>query len=87
MADDDVDLGRARHELDEELVLESRVRDLIRKLNTMRKEQGLDLTDRIIVTLPEGDADLLAHADWIKQEALALEITTDGGTEPRIAKA
>ena len=26
-------------------------------------------------------------ADWIKDEVLALEIETDGGTEPRIAKA
>jgi isoleucyl-tRNA synthetase len=73
--------------LDPELELEGRVLDLIHKLNTMRKEQGLALTDRITVTLPERDADLLEHADWIKDEVLALEITTDGGTEPRIAKA
>ncbi len=73
--------------LDPELELEGRVLDLIHKLNTMRKEQGLALTDRITVTLPESDADLLAHADWIKDEVLALAIETDGGTEPRIAKA
>ncbi|HVN62372.1 MAG TPA: class I tRNA ligase family protein, partial [Gaiellaceae bacterium] len=73
--------------LDPELEIEGRVLDLIHKLNTMRKEQGLALTDRITVTLPERDADLLAHADWIKDEVLALEIETDGGTEPRIAKA
>ena len=73
--------------LDPELELEGRVLALIHKLNTMRKEQGLALTDRITVTLPERDADLLAHADWIKDEVLALAIETDGGTEPRIAKA
>jgi len=73
--------------LDPELELEGRVFGLIHKLNTMRKEQGLALTDRITVTLPESDADLLAHADWIKDEVLALAIETDGGTEPRIAKA
>ena len=32
---------------------------------------GLELTDRIEVTLPAEHADLLAHADWIKAEALA----------------
>ena len=40
-------------ELDDELRLEGRVLDLIHQLNTMRKEAGLALTDRIRVTLPE----------------------------------
>jgi hypothetical protein len=53
----------------------------------MRKEAGLELTDRIVVTLPESEADLLEHADWIKNEVLAVEIRTDGVAEPRIAKA
>jgi isoleucyl-tRNA synthetase len=74
-------------DLDDELVVEGRVLDLIHKLNTMRKEAGLALTDRITVTLPQRDADLLEHADWIKDEVLALAIDTDGGAEPRIAKA
>src|SRR5204862_1056794 len=38
--------------LDPELELEGRVRELIHDLNRMRKEQGLELTDRIVVTLP-----------------------------------
>jgi len=73
--------------LDPELELEGRVYDLIHTLNTMRKEAGLALTDRITVTLPERDADLLEHAGWIKDEVLAVAIETDGGAEPRIAKA
>jgi len=87
LAEDDAIAVALDTTLDPELELEGRVLDLIHKLNTMRKEQGLALTDRITVTLPERDADLLEHADWIKDEVLALAIDTDGGTEPRIAKA
>src|SRR6266542_3973183 len=73
-------------ELDDELRLEGRVLDLIHQLNTMRKEAGLALTDRIRVTLPESHADLLRHESWIKEEVLATEIRTDGVAEPEIAK-
>jgi isoleucyl-tRNA synthetase len=74
--------------LDPELELEGRVLDLIHELNSMRKQAGLELTDRIVVTLPESASDLLAHEDWIKEEVLAVEIRTDGGSgEPEIAKA
>src|SRR5439155_25597933 len=52
--------------LDDELKREGRVLDLIHRLNTMRKEAGLELTDRITVVLPAADSDLLAHTDWIK---------------------
>jgi isoleucyl-tRNA synthetase len=72
--------------LDDELRLEARVLDLIHQLNTMRKDAGLALTDRIRVTLPEADADLLEHEAWIKEEVLATEIRTDGVAEPQIAK-
>jgi isoleucyl-tRNA synthetase len=75
--------------LDDELLLEGRVLDLVHLLNSMRREAGLELTDRIAVTLPAGDAELLEqHGDWIKGEVLAVSIDTDGGSsEPRIAKA
>ena len=74
--------------LDPELEVEGRVLDLIHELNSMRKKAGLELTDRIVVTLPESASDLLAHEDWIKEEVLAVEIRTDGGAaEPEIAKA
>jgi isoleucyl-tRNA synthetase len=72
--------------LDPELELEGRVRELIHELNRMRKEQGLELTDRIVITLPAADQDLLQHEEWIKQETLALQIGTDG-SEVKIQKA
>ena len=80
MADDDVVSVALSTELDDELRLEKRVRDLIREINVRRKEEGLEITDRIVVTLASADADLAeAHADWIKQETLAVELRLDGG--------
>ncbi len=73
-------------ELDDELRLEGRVLELIHHVNTMRKDAGLELSDRIVLTLPASETDLLAHADWIKAEVLATEIRTDGGAEPKIGK-
>ena len=75
--------------LDAELELEGRVLDLIHLLNTMRKDAGLELTDRIRVTLPAAQSDLLEqHRDWIASEVLAVEIEANGGSaEPQIAKA
>ena len=73
--------------LDEQLRVEGRVYDLVHTVNEMRKEQGLALTDRIALTLPEGDADLLAHDQWIRAEVLAVEIGVDGAISgPSIAK-
>ena len=74
--------------VDAELELEGRVLDLIHRLNSMRREAGLDLTDRITVTLPASARELLEHADRIKQETLAVDVRADGDlAEPRIAKA
>ena len=72
--------------IDDEHRLRGRVLDLIHALNGMRKEAGLELTDRIRVRLPESHADLLRHADRIKEEVLAVEIGTDGISEPQIEK-
>jgi isoleucyl-tRNA synthetase len=74
--------------LDPELELEALVLDLIHRINAMRKEQGLELTDRIRITLPQAQRELLQHEDWIKEETLAVEIEADGDSaEPQIAKA
>jgi isoleucyl-tRNA synthetase len=74
--------------LDSELELEAAVLDLIHQLNAMRKEQGLELTDRIRIKLPAALSELLRHEDWIKQETLAIEIEIDGDiAEPQISKA
>ena len=70
--------------LDDELRREGRVYDLIHRVNSMRKEAGLELTDRIALTLPETDRDLLEHADWIARETLAVSV--DAGSELAIAK-
>jgi len=72
--------------LDDELRLEGRVYDLIRAVNTMRKDEGLELTDRIVLTVPPAEAELVErHGDWIKDETLATEIRVDGSLA--IAKA
>ena len=85
-AEDDAVTVVVMTELDDELRLEGCVLDLIHKLNTMRKEVGFVLMDRITVVLPQSDADLLAHETWIKEEVLATEIRTDGISEPQIGK-
>ncbi|HSC92526.1 MAG TPA: isoleucine--tRNA ligase [Gaiellaceae bacterium] len=73
--------------LDPELEREGRMLDLVRLLNTMRKEAGLDLTDRIRVTLPESARDLLDYEEQIKAEVLAVELRIDGVERPVIEKA
>jgi hypothetical protein len=55
------------------------VYDLVHAVNTMRKEEGLELTDRIRLTIPETDRDLLEHGDWIARETLAVAVDADGG--------
>ena len=64
--------------VDEELALLGRVLDLVHAVNTMRKEAGLELTDRIRLTLPASDADLLAHEDVIAAETLAVAVEANG---------
>jgi isoleucyl-tRNA synthetase len=59
-------------ELDDELLLEGRLLDLVHKVNVMRKEQGLEVTDRIRLQIP--DEELLAFADRIAAETLATSV-------------
>jgi isoleucyl-tRNA synthetase len=65
--------------LDDELVLLGRVLDLVHAVNTMRKDAGLEITDRIRLTIPHADADLLAHEDRIAAETLAVSVDANGG--------
>jgi isoleucyl-tRNA synthetase len=60
--------------LDDELVLEGRVYDFIHAVQRLRREAGLAITDRIVLSLPESERELLAHEDWIKSETLATAI-------------
>src|SRR5204862_6146569 len=65
--------------LDDELRREGRVYDLIRGVQNLRKSEGLELTDRIVLTVPQADAELVElHGDWIKEEVLAVEIRLGG---------
>lgn len=60
--------------LDAGLLLEGRANDLIRHINAARREEGLEITDRIRLTLPEGDRELDAHLKMIQAETLAVEV-------------
>jgi isoleucyl-tRNA synthetase len=75
-------------ELDDELEREGRALDLIRLLNGLRKDAGLALTDRIVVTLPSAESDLLPEfGSRIRDEVLAVRIETDAVESPSLVKA
>jgi isoleucyl-tRNA synthetase len=65
-------------ELTEELRQEGTARELVRALNDLRKEVGLEIADRVAVTL-DGDAAVTAaveaHEAWIAGEVLAVALT------------
>jgi isoleucyl-tRNA synthetase len=71
--------------LDDELELEGRVLDLIHTIQRLRKEAGLQITDRVVVTVPANAEGLLAHEEWIKAETLATRIELGDGIA--VAKA
>jgi isoleucyl-tRNA synthetase len=74
--------------LDDELLLEGRALELIRSLNDQRKRAGLELTDRIVVRLPQDDAIVLGtHGEWIAAEVLATAIdVADGLSTPTLER-
>jgi isoleucyl-tRNA synthetase len=77
-----LDLG-----LDDELLLEGEAYELIHRVNSLRKEQGFELTDRIVLTVPEEMGELVdRHREWIAREVLATEIRSTGG-ELRLQKS
>jgi isoleucyl-tRNA synthetase len=64
-------------ELTDELRLEGTAREIVRGLNDLRKEVGLEIADRIRVVLdgpPAVAAAVGAHRDWIAGEVLAREL-------------
>ena len=67
--------------LDDDLVREGRVYEVIHLVNTMRKDAGLGLSDRITLALPASDQDLLGHRDWIAAETLAVSVDAGPGEE------
>jgi isoleucyl-tRNA synthetase len=70
-----LDLG-----LDDELLLEGDAYELIHRVNTLRKEQGLELTDRIVLTVPEEMRRLVeVHGERVKREVLAVDVNFGDG--------
>jgi isoleucyl-tRNA synthetase len=65
-----LDLG-----LDDELALEGEAYELIHQVNSLRKERGFELTDRIVLTVPESQRALVdQHGEWIRGEVLAVDV-------------
>jgi isoleucyl-tRNA synthetase len=64
-----------------ELKREGLARELVSRVQRMRKEAGLAVSDRIVLTVVGSDeirAVLEAHGEWIASEVLATELVTDG---------
>jgi isoleucyl-tRNA synthetase len=71
-----------------ELVAEGRAREVVNRLQTARKEAGLDYADRIRVTYrahPELEATIAAHRDWIAGETLTVSWEAAGGDVTELA--
>jgi isoleucyl-tRNA synthetase len=68
-------------ELDDELRREGLAREIVHAVQNARKAAGLEVTDRIDLTLA-GDPDLLAaaqaHQDYLANEVLATSVSYDG---------
>jgi isoleucyl-tRNA synthetase len=67
-------------EIDEELRAEGWAREIVRAVQLARQDTGLEVTDRILLTL-DGDPALLdaarAHEPYIAGETLAIEVSYD----------
>jgi isoleucyl-tRNA synthetase len=73
--------------LDEELKREGRVLDLVHEVNGLRKDAGLEITDRIKLVLPEELEELRDYESRIADEVLAVEITYADVEAPEVLKA
>ncbi len=67
-------------DLDEELLREGLAREIVHSVQNARRDAGLDITDRIELSLG-GDAELMAaageHEDYIRGEVLATSVALD----------
>jgi isoleucyl-tRNA synthetase len=73
-------------ELTDELVKEGMARELINRIQNIRKESGLEITDRIdVVVSPNENTDksINEYIDYIKTQVLAddIVIAENGGQE------
>ena len=79
-------------ELDDELRREGRAREIVHAIQNARKQAGLEVTDRIKLSLG-GDPALIeaarAHEDYVAGETLATSVAYDGagGGQPRRSTA
>ena len=67
----------------DELRLEGMAREIIRSIQQLRKDSGFEITDRIIVTLPDNEdtrACLEANYDYVASQVLATEVRFAGET-------
>jgi isoleucyl-tRNA synthetase len=68
-----------------ELAAEGLARDVVRAVQQARKDAGLDVSDRIRLTLEASDDVLAAvaeHSELVKSETLTLELETVSNTKP-----
>ena len=73
-------------ELNDELLQEGMAREIINRVQNIRKESGLEITDRINVTITPNEQvekSVAAFGDYIKTQVLAdsIEIADNDGTE------
>lgn len=67
-------------ELTEELIMEALAREIVNKVNTMRRDQNFNVTDRIHLSMKASDKvkkSFELHKDYIKGEVLAREVAFD----------
>lgn len=64
--------------IDDDLLAEGNARELVNKIQNLRKSSGLQVTDRIKLGIsgnPQSDIALRKFGDYIKDETLAVELT------------
>ena len=71
-----------------QLRLEGQARDIVRNVQNLRKDTGLEITDRIQLTLPESMKEAAnAYAEYICGQVLAVELNFGPNETPVIQKA
>jgi isoleucyl-tRNA synthetase len=64
-------------ELDQALIQEGHAREIVRRIQQLRKDAELDISDRIVTWVADGDLihEVLAHfGDYIRDETLSVEL-------------
>jgi isoleucyl-tRNA synthetase len=78
-------------ELTDDLVVEGIAREIVKAVQASRRDRGLDVSDRIVLTWSADDdrvaAAMASHGDWIASETLATEVVAGDGDEVEIAES